>query len=481
MAEEYNGVLITKQQWQNTYDRMRPYQKEAIDFMIDNPRALEFDDMGLGKTAVTITAALHQAIDKSNFNMLILCTTNALFVWQEEFLKWFNISPIMYLGTPKQRKNIFTLQMRGKSSNIVVTTYGMMNELNVHHWDAIAADEIHQAGLLKHTNVTFKNFIAIAKSIRTIYLLTGTPIRQGVVDMFAPLNIVAHTMFPNYWGFVNRYCNVTITPFGKQIERNPRDIPKFREMLKHYMIRRLKSEVLKDLPGKQRNPIPLQMTPKQAKAHQDIMEELCYVDRDTLVVTPNKMSAILRARQLLVTPRLLGIDDDGAALNYIRETGEALIAARRPFVVFTPFRQALPIFADAIREIDPAITFHYIHGGMTPAAFANSWQSFEKPENKKKVMLCVIKSGASFHATEAADAFFAGYEWDFNLNAQSEDRLCRLGQENFVNCNYLLHNGTVDEDVKEKMNDKFDAATWIVGTDEQYKMMLKRFKGKEIK
>lgn len=469
--------MITRERWQQTYDKMRPYQKEAIDFMIANPRTLEFDDMGLGKTAVTITATFHQAIEKDNFNMLILCTTNALFVWQEEFRKWFDVDPVMYLGTPKQRKNIFAHQMWGKSFNIVVTTYGMLKELSVHHWDAIVADEIHQAGLLKHTNITFKNFVDVARDTHLIYLLTGTPIRQGVIDTFAPLNIVAHSVFPNYWGFVNRHCIVTVTPFGKQIERNPRDIPAFRKTLNRYMIRRLKSEVLHDLPGKQRNPIPLQMTPKQAKAHQDIMEELYYADKDTLIVTPNKMSAILRARQILVTPRLLGIDDDGAALNYIREAGEALMVAGRPFVVFTPFRQALPIFADVIREIDPNIAIHFIHGGMTPAAFANSWQTFEKPDNKKKVMLCVIKSGASFHATEAADGFFAGYEWDFNLNSQAEDRMCRLGQENFVNCGYFIHQGTVDEDVKIKMNDKSDSANWIVGTEEQYQMMLKRFQG----
>lgn len=471
--------MITKEQWQAVYEKMRPYQKEAIDFMIKNPKTLEFDDMGLGKTAVTIVASLYRAIDKENFNMVVLCTTNALFVWQEEFIKWFGVDPVMYIGTPAQRKKIFARQMWGKTFNIVVTTYGMLNELAVHHWDAIAADEIHQAGLLKHTNVTYKNFVAAAKNIYANYLLTGTPIRQGVIDLFAPLHVVAFSVFSNYWGFVNRHCVTTITPFGKQIERTPRDIPGFRAMLNNYMIRRLKSEVLKDLPGKQRNPVPLQMTPKQAKAHHDIMEELCYYDDDTLIVTPNQMTAIMRARQVLVTPRLLGIDDDGAALNYIREAGEALLVAGRPFVVFTPFKQALPIIAEVITEIVPGTSIHLIQGGMTPAAFANSWQSFEKPTNKKKVMICVIKSGASFHATEAADGFFAGYEWDFNLNSQSEDRMCRLGQENFVNCNYLLHNGTVDEDVKAKMNDKFDASNWIVGTEEQYKMMLRRFKGRQ--
>lgn len=471
--------MITQERWQQTYDKMRPYQKEAIDFLVKNSRALEFDDMGLGKTVVTITATLHSAIDRENFNMLVLCTTNALFVWREELLKWFDIEPVMYVGTPTQRKKIFAKQIQGKKFNIVVTTYGMIKELTEHHWDAVAADEIHQAGLLKHTNITYKNFLTLTKEVRIIYLLTGTPIRQGVIDLFAPLHIVANTMFSNYWGFVNRYCITTITPFGKQIERTPRDIAGFREMLNYYMIRRLKSEVLKDLPGKQRNPIPLQMTPKQAKAHHDVMEELCYYDEDSLIITPNQMTAIMRARQILVTPRLLGIDEDGAAIDYLREVGESLLFSNRPFVVFTPFKQALPIIAEVITEIAPGTSIHYIHGGMTPAAFANSWQSFEKPNNKKKVMLCVIKSGASFHATEASDCFFLGYEWDFNLNSQSEDRLCRLGQKNFVNCNYLLHNGTVDEDVKAKMNDKFDASNWIVGTEQQYQMMLKRFKGEE--
>ena len=470
--------MITEKQWYNTYERMRDYQKEAIQFMIDHPRALEFDDMGLGKTAVTIVASLYRAIEQPEFNMLILCTTNALYVWEEEFMKWFSIKPILYLGTPRQRKKIYDEQVAKAPYKIVVTTYGMMKEMGNIKWDAIAADEIHQAGLLKHTNKTHERFVTLAKHIPTIYLLTGTPIRQGVIDLFGPLNIVAPQDFKSYWGFAHRHCIITMTPFGKDIERNPKDISGFREILNRYMIRRLKSEVLKDLPGKQRNIIPLQMTPKQSKAHKDIMNELYYADKDNLVVAPNMMTAMLRARQLLVTPRLLGIDEDGAALNYLKEAGESLLIAERPFVVFTPFKQAIPIIGEVIQEIDPNVTLHYIHGSMTPAAFANSWQSFQKKENKKKVMLCVIKSGASFHATEASDCFFLGYEWDFNLNAQSEDRLCRLGQESFVNCNYLLHRGTVDEEVKNKLNEKSDASNWIVGTEEQYQMMLQSVQGR---
>lgn len=466
---------ITQEKWDETHSRLRNYQQAAVTFMIKNPKALEFDDMGLGKTVTTITATLSHAIDKPHFNMLVCCTTNALFVWQEEFHKWFDLEPIMYLGTPAKRKKAMLEGFVSNGLNIVVTTYGMLKEMDGLKWDAIIADEIHQAGLLKHTNITYKKFLTVSKHADIIYLLTGTPIRQGVVDLFAPLHIIAPGIFANYWSFVNRYCIVTVTPFGKQIERNPRNIEGFRIMLTHYMVRRLKSEVLKDLPGKQRNSIALQMTPKQAKAHNDIMEELYYNDEDALIVTPNKMTALLRARQILVTPRLLGIDEDGAALNYLKEAADSLLVAGRPFVVFTPFKQALPIIADIIREVSPSVDIHYIHGGMTPAAFANSWQSFQTPKTKNKVMLCVIKSGASFHATEAADCFFMGYEWDFNLNSQSEDRLCRLGQSNFVECNYLLHKETVDEEVRAKLNDKNTSSNWIVGTEDQYQLMLRQY------
>ena len=93
------------------------------------------------------------------------------------------------------------------------------------------------------------------------------------------------------------------------------------------------------------------------------------------------------------------------------------------------------------------------------------------------MLISVIKSGASFHATEAADCFFLGYEWDFNLNCQSEDRLCRIGQKNYVTCNYFVHKGTVDEEVKMKLNDKNMSSNWIVGTEEQYRLMLKYVKG----
>jgi SNF2 family DNA or RNA helicase len=465
---------------EEVYEQLRPYQIQGNIVMEGRLDNLNFDDMGLGKTLTTLITVLRKNPDLIDHPgqippVLIACPTNALYVWEDEIRKWFDMNSIIYAGTPAARqKKMLPLIPRYP---FVITTYGMLEELGKYKWTALIADEIHVSGLLNHKTKTYKTVQTLSKNIGHLYLLTGTPIRQGVIDLYAPLHLVNPEEFPNYWQFVGKHCITIDTPFGKQIQRNPKDIDAFRKILDKYMIRRLKSEVLKDLPGKQRQPITLQMTPLQEKVYKSIIEDFMFVDEDNAIVAQNAMSAILRIRQLLCSPRLLGLDDDGAALNYIRETGVPLLEAGKPFVIFTPFRQALPIIKDVIKEMNGATHVYVLEGGMSPAGFANQWQGFQNDKAGMKVLICVIKSGASFHATAADVCFFLGYEWDFNFNAQAEDRLCRLGQKNFVTCYYPLHkDNVVDDNVRQKLNDKQTASTWVIGTEQQYKSLLQAVK-----
>ncbi|MEG1543050.1 MAG: DEAD/DEAH box helicase [Tannerellaceae bacterium] len=460
---------------QEVKDKLRPYQLEGIDIMEPRNRWLECDDMGLGKTVTCLTSFLSK-VDLAGQRVLITCSTNAMGVWKEELMKWFNLPSIIYTGTPAQRKKIWAQFEAQPEVHFLITTYAMLKELPL-GWLAVFGDEYHQSGLINSKSEKALLFQKHLPYFKHVYLITGTPIRQGVTDLFFPLHLMDPDAFPNYWAFVNKYCIVIQTPFGKQIERNPKNIPEFRQMLNKYMIRRLKTEVLKDLPGKQRTPVPVVMSAKQSAVYKALLEEFMYegnADED-IILSPNQMVTDLRLRQLLVTPRLLGIDDDGAGFAYLSEVVPDLLLANRPVVIFTPFRQAIPLIADLVKGWKLNTTIYTLQGGMTPAAFADQWQAFQKLPSKNKVLLCVIKSGASFHATESADCYFLGYEWDFNLNVQSEDRLCRLGQHNAVQCNYLLHEGdTVDDDVKNKLNEKQLSADWIIGSEKQYKELLRK-------
>lgn len=462
---------------QETWERLRPYQKEGVQQMRGRTRWLMCDDMGLGKTVSCIVSSMQASNFYKRTRLLVLCGTNAMGVWKQEFEKWTDVKPTVYAGTPTQRKKIWAAFDAETGYKALITTYAMLKELPK-GWMAMFCDEYHQAGLMNYKTKTYQLVQEHTPYASCLYLMTGTPIRQGVIDLYAPLHLIDADTFSNYWAFVNKYCITIQTPFGKQIERNPKNIPAFRQMLNKYMVRRLKSEVLKDLPGKQRNAVPLTMTAAQAKAYASISQEMMYVDDEAAVIAPNQMTVDLRLRQLLVTPRLLGIDDDGAGFNYLTEVVPDLLMRGRPVVIFTPFRQAIPLLEDLIRSWGLGTKIHTLTGGMTPAAFANAWQSFQEPNNKNKVMLCVIKSGASFHATESADCYFLGYEWDFNLNVQAEDRLCRLGQENFVQCNYFVHDGdSIDENVKARLNEKQLSSDFIIGSEKQFREIMRKVRG----
>jgi len=464
---------------------LRPYQLEALEIMSDNKHQCLFDDMGLGKT-VTSLRHLERNTDPDTDRILIICPTNAIYVWKTEIEKWTDYKSLIYWGTQTERARQLGEFINPKRNyQYLITSTGVFAELLDFGWRHIICDEIHRWGLLNHKTKASGLLRRLKNKVDQTILLTGTPIRQGCIDLFSPLQITTKSDrtigADTYWHFVNKWCIVNETPFGKQIDRRPKDLEAFRNMWRQYAVRRLTEEVKADLPEKRRAVVPVVMTAKQRKAHKDIMKELMHLEKesDSLIVAQNKMVAGLRARQLLVSPRLLGIDEDGAALDYLKEVVPDYIYSDKPVVIFTPFRDAVSLISDAIWEVCKGVVDIYtLHGQMTPAQFADNWMLFQKDAlGKKKVLICTIQSGAAFHATEAATCFFLGCEYDFNHNEQCEKRLHRLGQHEPVDCNYLLYEGDViDQEVRDILNDKKRAATWILSSEQQYAELLAQVK-----
>lgn len=476
------------------WDSLRTYQRTAVNVMTTMPGALEYDDMGLGKTVTTLTTVGFN----DAFPCLIICPKFAFAVWQEEIAKWLNLDSVLYTGKPKEREKCWA-EFINSGCKCLITNYAMLEEIALRSgvklrstrtsikepgnfkWGAIIWDEAHMGGLFNHKSKSYKVSLKLAKLIPYRYVLTGTPFRQGCVDFYGPLSLVDYHRFDSYWKFVNRYCVITETMFGKEIERTPKDIPAFRSMIRQYMIRRVKDEVLTELPGKQRQPLFVEMNKEQQKLYNELTNELmAFVpESDDIIITPNQLSLITRQRQILACPQELGLKNRGAGIDIIMEHSHLKLDEGEPVVVFTPFRTAIDHLERAFKEEYPGIHVYKIQGKMTAQEFGDAWQGFQKDPCKLKVLLCVIKSSASFHATVADTAYFLGYEWDFNLNEQAEDRLNRMGQKNFVNVYYVMHKGTVDDNVAGKLNDKKWASNWVVGTDKQYLSMLKKVQNRK--
>lgn len=437
--------------------KLRPYQEIDVRGMVRRKKVYNANEMGLGKTV----EALEVIYRTKATSALIIAPKMALGTFQAELLKWYGAESTLYDGTPKQRAKI--REAWKKNPTILISNIHKIEELHGMQstWDIIICDEIHapNVGLLNHKNKFYKLFSKMRSEY--LILMTGTPIRRSIGDLFAPLHLLDRRKFRGFYQFINTYGIVTKGMYGIEIANKPKNPEQFKEMLRYYMIRRRKKEVLKDLPPKQRQSLKVEMSKVQKRAYKEIVEEDMLETDDDILLMGYRMTKDLRLRQLLVSPKILGIDDTGGAIEALMYQLDKEFASKRSVLICTPFRKGIEVLREEISKKFDRVDIFEIHGGIKglPQKVAAEFQACQ---NYRKVMLLVIKSGASFTITDASSAYFVGYEWSAIENYQAEDRIHRIGQKNKVNIYYLLHENTVDDLVLDKLREKNESQLWIL-------------------
>lgn len=447
---------------------LRQYQEQGKQTLLNWKRGYLTDEPGLGKT-VTIVDTLREA---NAFPALIVANKGAAGRWEEEALA-FGFEPVIYQGTSSQRVRALKLFLT-KDRGVLITNYKLLKELLEKTqefkipWRALVCDEIHMkhVGLLSHKTDTYDSVKQMSRLVEYFYLLTGTPIRKDPSDLYAPLSLIAPKSFSSYWRFVNKYCMVWKEQFGISIDPQPKDVAELRDLLQHYMVRRTKQhpEVAKEIPDKTRVPIKLQLRGEQKRVYNELVEANIAEIGDSFLVTANAAARITRLRQLLVCPRILGIDDDGAALEMLTKHLIGEFDGNRPVAVFTPFAQALPFIEQKIKKLGAEV--YTIHGQLNASLFKQRWQAFQHSTSKRSALLCTIDSATSFDAYRAASSYFLGSSWSAIDNIQAEDRLQRIGQKSKVLAYYYLYEDTTDDRIREVLNDKQKASNWVLHPNE---------------
>jgi len=439
---------------------LRPYQVDDIAFMTKHKRVLNANEPGLGKTLETLTAINNLPPGKT----LIISPKMATGVWQFEAMQWYGWEGERVTGEfSKVQRNEIRREFDRSNMHFMMINFAMIEETQTwrSEWNTIVVDEAHLGGLLSYKSNTFK--LMQRFKCNHLFLLTGTPVRRDPGDLYPMLHLLHPKRFRDYWPFVNKYCHVIQGQFGKEIMGIPKKPGEFKAMLDEYMVRHKKKDVLTDLPDKIRQPVPVEMEGKQLAAYHELLEEMMLeLDDGDVLLTPNRLTQDLRLRQLLVCPRIIGIEDDGIAL---RTMCDYLIpeefASGRSIAIGTPFRTAVPFVEAALRKAFPKAHLEFIHGQMKETAQEVA-QRFQEHKSKEKILIYTIKSGASWTAHAASTGFMLGYEWSCTDQIQAEDRIHRIGQTETVFWKYLLHKGTIDEAVMNRLDEKTMSTTWIL-------------------
>ncbi len=441
---------------------LRPYQKEGVYWL----RFLEkggfsgilADEMGLGKTLQTLTWLDLPRIKASTGHApaLIICPTSLVENWHREAMKFIPHRTCLVLSGPN-RKALF-----GKipSADIVITSYALIRrDLDVHMaqlWGAIVLDE---AQAIK--NRTTQNAIAVKRLQSSCKLvLSGTPIENGVSDLWSIMDF----LMPGYLGGAEQFkanYQDTIELGGRQAQFAQ---DKLRKKLHPFLLRRLKTDVAKDLPPKITQVSYCALSPCQQIVYNQILEKTkskmsSLVSEKGFSAAKMEIFALLaKLRQVCCdlrlikdpTPRIPANDTPSTKLDQVLELLQEAQSGGHRVLLFSQFTSMLKLIAETLTA--EQIPFCYLDGSTK-----NRLEQCVKFNTTPTIPIFLISlkaGGTGLNLTGADTVIHFDPWWNPAAENQATDRAHRIGQKKTVNAIKLITLNTIEERVLEMQTRK---------------------------
>lgn len=397
------------------------FQQLGVVWMASRKKSINCDDMGLGKTASTLCALP----EPKKTGVLVVCPAVAKGVWEAETPIWRDD----YRVTVLSGKKSFRWPEPGE---IVVVNYDVLpatpperpKDLEL----VLVADEAHY---LKNYKAKRTQKVALlAERVDRRIFLTGTPLPSRPEDLWSVLQIagVAHEAFGSW----KEYCRLFSgrkNPFGGMDWGKP--LPEVGERLKPVLMRRLKKDVLKDLPDKMYRVLEVEVS---AEIEKKLDEEIKSLGID-----------VWRAREISDIPfdkmaktrALLAKSKEDAAIEVI----ESFEEAGEPLVVFSAHRYVIDRLAT--REGWAVIT-----GDVKPAERKEIQVRFQAGEFKG-IGATIGSASTALTLTRASHALYVDLSWVPADNSQSEDRIYRIGTTRGVMITHMVSQHGLDKHVRK--------------------------------
>lgn len=409
---------------------LRNYQVDFVKFAaIRNGRVALGDGMGTGKTLQSLAWLCYNR----SFPALIVVNAPTKLQWQKEYRRW--------LGSIRGIPDVIILS--GTRTTKLNRSYSYIINWDIlHHWqDELAAtgfecligDEAQAIG-----NPDSKRALAfrhLAAVIPECIVMSGTPARSKPSQFWTMMSCVEPQMFPNYKAYLWRYTNVKSTPWGISFD-GARNVRELHSKLVSVMLRRTKEEVMKDLPPKTLDVVPLEPDSEELSEYNGEEAEI----RNLAGIEARERLANLTRTAYAVKKKSL--------LNWVK----CFLESDEKLLLFAWHRDVVDNLYDELKEFCPA----KIYGGVSLQQRESEKDRFIS-DSSCRIMICNIQSGGTgidgFQkiCCNVAFAEFASTSTDME---QAEDRLHRGGQERPVTVYYLIATGTIDEDMAEMLDQK---------------------------
>ncbi len=428
---------------------MRDYQKRGFKWLKTLAAyclgGILADDMGLGKTLQTIAFLISEK-EKLKLPSMVVAPTSVVYNWREEAKRFApGLKTMVVSGTPQIRREQIA---KGQEVDLVITSYALIRkDLDYYKNIDFAYCFLDEAQNIKNPGSLSAKAVKMLKA-RGRFVLTGTPIENGLTELWSIFDFI----MPGYLFSRQKFRKKYELPIIKNGDSNA--LSEFQKQISPFIMRRMKKEVLKELPPKVESKVLTELTRDQKKLYLAYLKEAKGEIEQEIAVrgferSQIKILAVLtRLRQICCHPAMFLEDyhsDSGKLLHLEEILAEAIQGGHR-VLLFSQFTTMLAIIK---KHLDREHVNYFSLDGSTKAQERDRLvRAFNQGEGD--VFLISLKAGGTGLNLTGADVVIH-YDpwWNPAVEDQATDRAYRIGQTNSVQVIKLITKGTIEERIFE--------------------------------
>jgi superfamily II DNA or RNA helicase len=442
---------------------LRPYQQIGFHFLCHLTRhklgGILADDMGLGKTLQALAwLAWLKATHQNGKPALVICPASVLHNWQRESQRFTPSLKALVLESGAARHN---LRRKIPEYDLIITNYALLRrDLEALQRFSFRAVILDEAQFIKNPDAQISVSVKQLQADQRL-ALTGTPLENRLLDLWSIVDFIQ----PGYLGTQQKFRD-KYEPRGDNAQDEQRIARRrLSAKLRPLMLRRLKSEVARDLPERIEQRRDCELGEAQRKLYlaelrrsrEQVMSTVA--ERGLKRSTIHVLAALTRLRQICCHPHLVGNDAASGKTETLFELLEPLLAEDCKVLLFSQFVQMLRILEKecAARQIPT-----HILTGQTKHR-QEITQAFQNDSRGAVFLLSLRAAGTGLNLTTASNVILYDPWWNPAVEAQAIDRSHRIGQTLTVNAYRLIAPGTVEEKIWELQQRKAKTIADVLG------------------
>ena len=444
---------------------LRPYQIEGVKWLLEHYNnglgACLADDMGLGKTLQTLTTlvAVQEQLEfekaenvqldlfgneipipKEYLKALIILPSSLVFNWYNESRKFTpHFRRIQYIGNDRK-----LLSKKLEKYDLIFTSYAVVSRdisiLEKYSFRYLILDE---SQYIKNKNSKIFKAVNQIKASHKISL-SGTPIENSLDDLWSQMQFINPNILGSYAFFAQNYK----LPIEKKQDQN--SLWELKNLIKPFILRRTKEQVLKDLPELSEQIFYCEMEPEQEKLYEEEKSKA----RNALLKTDgsgidkiNIINTLMRLRQLSNHPKMIDSKSEMDSGKYIAATRylETMVQSNKKTIVFSSFVSNLNFYKTWCKE--NKIDFCELTGETPSKDRELQVKRFQEQEKPLLFFISLKAGGVGLNITKASYVVFLDPWWNPFSEQQGIGRAHRIGQLNKVNVVRFITKNTVEEKI----------------------------------